>query len=252
VDNAAPTLPGFCHRLERIDGIPGIRFSERKSLLISLSGIEDALRTTPQSRRNTVAIVVAILGGVGLLAVGFLPVNGSASPAPITIKISQNATWGPTLSLNNGDTLYRLAADTKDRSRCTGKCATVWIPVALSPGQKTPIGKGISGLGSFIRAKGVRQATLDGIPLYRLVGEKPGQVGGSKDTWGQWWSINPSHPTVAPTKVKTGSGGSGGTTTTAPPTTTTTHPVTTTTTHPVTPTTSPPTTTTTSGGGIAY
>jgi hypothetical protein len=41
--------------------------------------------------------------------------------------------------------------------------------------------------------------------------------GNVKDTWGQWWSINPASPTTAPKKK---SGGS--------------------------------TTTTTSGGGIAY
>jgi predicted lipoprotein with Yx(FWY)xxD motif len=208
--------------------------------------LKKPLQKAPESRRNTGAIVAAVVGGAGLLALSFSPIAGSASPSPVTIEVSHNATWGPTLTLSNGDTLYRLSSDSKDHSRCTGKCATVWIPVVLSTGQKTAIGKGVGGLGSFTRTNGVRQVTLDGLPLYRLVGEKPGQVGNSKDTWGQWWSINPSHPTVAPTKLKTGgTGGSGGTTTTSP-TTTTTHPVTTTTSPP------PPTTTTTSGGGIAY
>jgi predicted lipoprotein with Yx(FWY)xxD motif len=201
------------------------------------------LTSTPQKTRtnprNTGAVVAAIVGGVGLLALSFSPIS-SASPSPTTIDVSHNATWGPTLTLGNGDTLYRLSTATKDHSRCTGKCAAVWIPVVLTPGQKAPIGKGVSGLGSFARANGARQVTIDGLPLYRLAGEKPGQVGNSKDAWGQWWSINPGHPTVAPTQLKSG----GGTTTTSP-TTTTTHPVTTTTTP-------PPTTTTTSGGGIGY
>jgi len=188
--------------------------------------------------RNTGAIVAAIVGGAGLLALSFSPVVSSASPALTVVEVSHNATWGPTLTLSNGDTLYRLSTDTKNHSRCTGKCASIWIPVVLSSAQKTPVGKGVTGLGSFVRAKGARQVTLDGLPLYRLVGENPGQVENSKDTWGQWWSINPSHPTVAPTKIHSG----GGTTTTSP----------TTTTNPVTTTTSPPTTTTTSGGGIAY
>jgi predicted lipoprotein with Yx(FWY)xxD motif len=193
------------------------------------------------SRRNTGAILAAILGGTGLLALSFSPLGSSAAPSPLTIAVSQNATWGPTLILSNGDTLYRLSTDTNDHSHCTGKCAMVWIPIVLSKGQKTPIGKGVGGLGSFTRAPGVRQVTLDGLPLYRLVGEKPGHVGSSVDTWGRWWSINPSHPKVAPTKLKSGGGGgSGGTTTTSPSS------------PPTTTTTTPPTTTTTSGGGIAY
>jgi predicted lipoprotein with Yx(FWY)xxD motif len=194
------------------------------------------------SRRNTGAALAAVLGGTGLLVLSFSPLVGSAAPSPTTIEVSQNATWGPTLTLSNGDTLYRLSTDTNDHSHCTGKCATVWIPIVLSHGQKAAAGKGVGGLGSFARTPGVRQVTLDGLPLYRLVGEKPGQVGSSVDTWGRWWSINPNHPRVAPTKLKSGgSGGSGGTTTTTSPPS-----------PPVTTTTAPPTTTTTSGGGIAY
>jgi len=196
---------------------------------------------TSKDYRQKVAITALVVGGLGLLSLSVLPITGSAAPNPTTITVSQNATWGPTLTLMNGDALYRLSADSKDVSRCTGQCAVFWPPVLLAAGQKVPVGKGVSGLGSFTRSNGTRQVTLDGIPLYRFVGDKkPGQVTGNvKNAFGRWWSINPRHPTVAPTKVKAGgSGGSSGTTTTSPPTTTTTTP--------------PPTTTTTSGGGIAY
>jgi predicted lipoprotein with Yx(FWY)xxD motif len=195
-------------------------------------------RGTSKSHGQKAAIAALVGGGLGLLALSVLPITGSASPAPTTITVSHNATWGSTLTLKNGDALYRLSADSKDHSRCTGQCTVFWPPVLLAPGQKVPVGKGVSGLGSFTRSNGTRQVTLDGIPLYRFAGDKkPGQVTGNmKNVFGRWWSINPEHPTIAPTKVNTG--GSGGTTTTSPPTTTTTTP--------------PPTTTTTSGGGIAY
>jgi predicted lipoprotein with Yx(FWY)xxD motif len=188
-------------------------------------------RGRSKGRGQKGAVVALVGGGLGLLSLSFLPVTGLASPAPTTITVSQNATWGPTLTLQNGDALYRLSADSKDRSRCTGQCATFWPPVLLAAGQKVPVGKGVSGLGSFARSNGTRQVTLDGIPLYRFVGDKkPGQVTGNvKNAFGRWWSINPQHPTIAPTKVKTG--GTTTTTSTPPP---------------------PPTTTTTSGGGIAY
>ena len=195
-------------------------------------------RGTSNDRHQKVAIAALVVGGLGLLSLSVLPITGSASPAPTTITVSQNAAWGPTLTLKNGDTLYRLSADSKDHSRCTGQCAVFWPPVLLAPGQKVPSGKGVSGLGSFVRSNGTRQVTLDGIPLYRFAGDKkPGEVTGNvKNAFGRWWSIDPQHPTIAPTKVN--AGGSGGPTTTSPPTTTTTTP--------------PPTTTTTSGGGIAY
>jgi len=207
-----------------------------------MSGISTE-RGRSKGRGQKGAIAALVGGGLGLLSLSFLSITGSASPAPTTITVSQNAAWGPTLTLSNGDALYRLSADSKDHSRCTGQCATFWPPVLLAPGQKVPVGKGVRGLGSFTRANGTHQVTLDGIPLYRFAGDKkPGQVTGNmKNAFGRWWSINPQHPTIAPTKVKTGgTGGSSGTTTTSPPTTTTTT------------TTPPPTTTTTSGGGIAY
>jgi predicted lipoprotein with Yx(FWY)xxD motif len=187
---------------------------------------------------STGASVALVVSGAALLSASVLPLASSASPSPTTIAVSHNATWGATLVLRNGDTLYRLSTDSKDHSQCTGKCATIWIPVLLAPGQKVPVGVGVKELGSFARANGTHQVTIDGLPLYRFTGDKSaGQVTGNvKDIWGHWWSINPSHPTVVPTMIKTG--GSGGTTTTSPPTTTTPPPTTT--------TTAPP------GGGIAY
>ena len=65
-----------------------------------------------------------------------------------------NAAWGPTLTLINGDTFNRVSADSKDLSRCTGQCAVFWPPVLLAAGQKIPVGKGVSGLGSFVRSNG--------------------------------------------------------------------------------------------------
>ena len=190
---------------------------------------------------STGASIALVTSGLALLSASVLPLASSASPSPTTIAVSHNATWGATLVLRNGDTPYRLSTDSKDHSRCTGTCATIWIPVLLAPGQKVPVGVGVKGLGSFTRANGAHQVTVDGLPLYRFTGDKgAGEVTGNvKDTWGRWWSINPSHPTIAPTMIKVGgSGGSGGTTTTSPPTTTTPPPTTTTTTPP--------------GGGIAY
>jgi predicted lipoprotein with Yx(FWY)xxD motif len=152
-----------------------------------------------------------MIGAVAVASSLALAPAASASTSPTTIAVSQNKTWGPTLTLKNGDTLYRLTKDSKDKSLCTGKCATVWTPVLLAVGQKAPVGIGVAKLGSFARANGTHQVTYEGIPLYTFTGDKKaGQVTGNiKDTWGQWWSINPKSPLTAPKK----SGGSSTTTT---------------------------------------
>jgi predicted lipoprotein with Yx(FWY)xxD motif len=167
--------------------------------------------------RGVAAATVAT--GLALIATAVLTSSAGAATATTTITVTQNKTWGRTLTLKDGNTLYRLTKDSTDKSTCTGKCATVWVPVVLAAGAKKPVGVGVSHLGSFTRSAGVHQVTYEGIPLYTFIGDKrSGQVTGNvKDTWGQWYSINPSSPLTPPKKKG-----------------------------------SSPTTTTTSGGGIAY
>ncbi len=162
--------------------------------------------------RHRATFVALALSALSALSVTALPLTSGASSSPTTITVSQNKTWGPTLTLKDGDTLYRLTKDSTDKSVCTGKCATIWLPVLLAPGQTTPVGVGVSHLGSFTRSDGTKQVTYEGIPLYRFSKDKKaGEVSGNvKDTWGQWWSINPKSPLTPPKKSTVG------TTTTSP------------------------------------
>ncbi|MCL2395986.1 MAG: hypothetical protein FWC87_15040 [Acidimicrobiaceae bacterium] len=166
-------------------------------------------------RAAAVAAGVATLGAASLLT--SFPAMASAKPAaasmgPATIMVVHNKTWGSLLALSNGDTVYRFTLDTKDHSKCTGKCAQIWPPVELAAGQKHPIGKGVSHLGTIKRAGGAKQVTYKGIPLYRFIGDKaPHQVHGNiKDAFGQWWSVNPANPTAIPTMLHSAAGASAG------------------------------------------
>lgn len=169
-------------------------------------------RTSPRISRQSLTTFAVLATGAALLSAMAPSGVSGASSTPTTIAVSQNTTWGPTLTLKNGDTLYRLTADSKNTSVCTAKCATIWFPVLLAKGQKKPVGDGVSSLGSFTRTGGAKQVTYAGIPLYTFSKDKkPGQVTGNvKNSWGQWYSINPKSPTTPPKK----SSGSGGTTTT--------------------------------------
>jgi predicted lipoprotein with Yx(FWY)xxD motif len=129
---------------------------------------------------------------------------GAASPAgaqtATVVTVAHNPTWGQILTLGNGVTLYRLTADSKNKSTCTGACLAAWPPALLAAGQKKPVGHhGVRGLGTITTGAG-RQVTYHGIPLYEFVGDHgPGQVNGNvADTWGQWWVVNPAHPLATP------------------------------------------------------
>lgn len=156
------------------------------------------------------AAALALGLGVVSLVAGVLPAGpagASGSGSPTTVVVVHNKTWGPLLALANGRTIYRLVGDSKDKSVCSGTCLVAWPAVVLAKGQKVPVGHGIHGLGSFKRSTGARQVTYQGIPLYLYIGDhKAGQVNGNiKDTWGQWWTVNPTHPLAVP-KAKSSTG----------------------------------------------
>jgi predicted lipoprotein with Yx(FWY)xxD motif len=177
---------------------------------------ENTVKMTDHRNGATLRMLprIAVASGALVLAGAGVATLSGASTSPVSISVSQNTTWGPTLTLKDGRTLYRLTKDSKNKSVCTAKCATVWVPVVLATGQKTPQGNGVSHLGSFTRANGTHQVTYEGIPLYTFVGDKKADeiTGNIKDTWGQWWSINPASPLSAPKKK----GGTSTTTTTTP------------------------------------
>jgi predicted lipoprotein with Yx(FWY)xxD motif len=154
-----------------------------------------------QLGRLAAAGTTIALGG-GVLAIGATPAVAATAhtAAKTVVTTTNNKTWGSILTLSNGDTVYRLTADSKNRSVCTGSCAKAWPPVLLASGQSKPSGNGVSDLGTITRSNGAKQVTYQGIPLYLYVGDKKADqvTGNLKDTWGQWWVVNPAHPTAKP------------------------------------------------------
>jgi predicted lipoprotein with Yx(FWY)xxD motif len=177
-----------------------------------MSNTSSAVRSRRRSR-GRVTMGVLTVGGAAVLAATALSLAGSASVVPTTLKVTQNTSWGPTLALKNGDTVYAFAKDTKNKSNCTGQCAVDWPPVLLSAGQKAPDGIGVKDLGAIMRTNGTHQVTYEGIPLYRFVGDKaPGQVNGNITAFGGLWrSVSPKSPHTPPTEKSGSSSGSGST-----------------------------------------
>jgi predicted lipoprotein with Yx(FWY)xxD motif len=166
------------------------------------------MRTRPSCHRS---IVAAVLAGAAFAAVAgsvAAATDAGAATTSIVITSTTNTTWGSMLTLGSGRALYRYADDSKDKSVCTGKCATAWPPVLVPKGDKL-VGKGISDLGTITRSGGSKQVTYEGIPLYTFIGDKTRSAvaGNGKDTFGDWWVVNPAHPMAIPTKHSTGSSG---------------------------------------------
>ncbi len=163
---------------------------------------------TASGRIRWSVAVATCVGGVGLLGLTGASPAAAVAKSPTVVTVTHSKTWGPVLTLSNGETLYRLTADPANKSVCNGTCTKIWPPVVLAAGQKSPVGRGVASLGTITRSNGARQVTYEGVPLYRYIGDhKAGQANGNlKDEWGQWWVVNPSQPRAVPTAV-TKSGG---------------------------------------------
>jgi predicted lipoprotein with Yx(FWY)xxD motif len=91
-----------------------------------------------------------------------------------------------------GDALYSADQEKDGMIRCTGGCASVWLPLTTS-GKPTASSDVSGAIGVVKRPDGSRQVTLDGRPLYRFAEDGgPGKVtgdglsdsfGGRQFTW---------------------------------------------------------------------
>ena len=106
-----------------------------------------------------------------------------------------------------GFTLYSFAPDTPTTSKCNGTCAQNWPPV-----KGAARASGVKGtFGTIKRSDGSVQATFDGHPLYRFVGDTaPGQNKGNglNAAGGLWHEITTSGSATADGTTP-GSGGGG-------------------------------------------
>jgi predicted lipoprotein with Yx(FWY)xxD motif len=116
---------------------------------------------------------------------------------------------GEYLTNGSGRAIYLFLADSKDKSACSGACASAWPPVIVT-GQPTASGSAqASDLGTITRTGGTKQVTYDGHPLYYYAGDTGAGMdnGQGLDGFGaKWWLVAPSGSSI--TTSVTLSGGS--------------------------------------------
>ena len=161
-------------------------------------------------RISVAALLVAIVAGGTVAAVAS---NTTAAKAKSPTLKLRKTSYGKILVDKNGRTLYAFGHDKKNKSRCSGDCATNWPP-AGSP-KKPTVGAGISKskLKVIKRGDGSRQLSYNGHPLYRFIADgKPGDTNGENITafGGTWDVVSKSGAIVTkPPSSSSGGGGSG-------------------------------------------
>jgi predicted lipoprotein with Yx(FWY)xxD motif len=135
--------------------------------------------------------------------------GSSSAAASGTVITTANSSAGAFLTNSSGRAIYLFMADSKDKSACSGACASAWPPVTGTP---TASGSAMmSDLGTITRSDGTKQVTYDGHPLYYFAGDTGGGTdkGQGLDGFGaKWWLVAPSGSSI--TTAVTLSGGSGG------------------------------------------
>jgi len=88
---------------------------------------------------------------------------------------SVKSSAGNVLADAKGMTLYTFDKDAKNKSNCSGGCASSWPPAKATADAATH-----GAFATIKRADGSYQYTLDGKPLYTWAGDsKPGDVTGN-------------------------------------------------------------------------
>ena len=162
-----------------------------------------------RTRRISIALLVVAVAAAGA-AIGAATSTAAKAKKPPTLKL-RNTGLGKILVDSKGRTLYEFGHDKKDKSRCSGQCASFWPPAA-SP-KKPTVASGItkSKLKVIKRGDGTRQLSYNGHPLYRYVGDgKPGDTNGENITaFGGTWDVLSKTGKIV-TKAPSSSSSSGG------------------------------------------
>lgn len=159
-------------------------------------------------------LLVALVAGAAVAAAASTTTAAKAKSPTLKLRKTD---FGTILVDKKGRTLYAFGHDKKDKSRCSGQCATNWPP-ASAPAKPT-VAAGItkSKLKVIKRGDGSRQLSYNGHPLYRFIADgKPGDTNGENVTafGGKWHVLSKDGKVVtkppSTSNPPSGGGGAGG------------------------------------------
>jgi predicted lipoprotein with Yx(FWY)xxD motif len=135
------------------------------------------------------AVLLAAVVAGGAIVASASTTSGAKAKTP-SLKLAKTS-LGTILVDSKGRTLYAFGHDLKNKSRCSGQCASNWPP-AKAPAKPT-VAKGIdkSKLKVIKRSDGSSQLSYNGHPLYRFIADSgPGSTNGENITaFGGTWDV---------------------------------------------------------------
>lgn len=150
------------------------------------------------------AVVIGALGAGGAMAA-----TSAMHASAASVKAAHTAKFGTVLVAGSGKTLYRYTLDSKGVDRCTrnATCAKYWPQLLVKAGAKPVAGAGVEAslLGTIAAARGMRQVTYAGYPLYFFAGDtKAGQVNG--EGFQKRWYVVDAKGALVKSAVRAGGG----------------------------------------------
>lgn len=98
----------------------------------------------------------------------------SAGTAAATTVGTATTSLGKILVDSKGLPLYTFGMDTAGTSNCTGSCASIWPPVAVTGAPTYATGLTASKFSTITRTDGKKQLALNGMPLYTFASDSAG------------------------------------------------------------------------------
>ena len=177
------------------------------------------LRRVPMAAKLGVPVAAGLLAAAcgtaaGSTTAGSAPAGTPASGSAMATVIESHAgSAGSFLTNGSGRAVYLWAADSMNKSTCSGACAGAWPPVTTTGKVTVADGAKAADLGTITRSDGTKQVTYSGHPLYYFAGDSgPGQTNGQgSDSFGaKWWLVAPAGAkiTVADAAASAGSSSS--------------------------------------------
>jgi len=169
----------------------------------------------PMPVKLGVPVAAGLLAAACGTAAGSTAAGAPASSGSTTATVieSHHGSAAPFLTNASGRAVYLWAADSMNKSMCSGACAGAWPPVTTMGKVTAAHGAKTADLGTITRSDGTKQVTYLGHPLYYFAGDSgPGQTHGQgSDSFGaKWWLVTPAGAkiTAADTAASTGSSSS--------------------------------------------
>src|ERR1035438_2808983 len=146
------------------------------------------LGRVPMPVKLGVPVAAGLLAAACGSAAGSTATGTPASSGSTTATVieSHAGSAGTFLTNSSGRAVYLWAADSMNKSACSGACAGAWPPVTTKGNVTAADGAKTADLGTITRSDGSKQVTYDGHPLYYFAGDSgPGTASGQgSDSFG--------------------------------------------------------------------